>query len=204
MDLTQHALSLPIFLLFIPNILHGLHSLKATSIQAAPHFPDDDTRGYLTLLGTYLATTYKPYLILTGNLITQLVCVSGVNQLTSVRHSLIRTFFQRTNENWVVQRVSSVSTNLVLTTRKAMSLCFSVWWFGNGWNTQLGAGAGMVFAGSVMYTLVTTKTPPPSKAPPKFTSKGLSNGFPKKPEETSSRKLSRTSAILVEPRIKEE
>ena len=40
-----------------------------------------------------------------------------------------------------MQRVSSVSTNLVLTTRKAVSLCFSVWWFGNGWNAPLGAGA---------------------------------------------------------------
>lgn len=50
------------------------------------------------------------------------------------------------------QQVSSVSTNLVLTTRKAISLCFSVWWFGNGWNLQLGVGAGMVFAGSLLFT----------------------------------------------------
>ena len=55
-----------------------------------------------------------------------------------------------------MQRVSSVSTNLVLTTRKALSLCFSVWWFGNGWNAQLGVGAGMVFLGSLLYTAVTS------------------------------------------------
>ena len=49
--------------------------------------------------------------------------------------------------------MSSVSTNLVLTTRKALSLCLSVWWFENGWNTQLGLGAMMVFAGSLLFTL---------------------------------------------------
>ena len=54
------------------------------------------------------------------------------------------------------QHVSSVSTNLVLTTRKALSLCFSVWWFGNGWNAQLGLGAGMVFLGSLLYTFVSS------------------------------------------------
>jgi UDP-xylose/UDP-N-acetylglucosamine transporter B4 len=56
-----------------------------------------------------------------------------------------------------MQQVSSVSTNLVLTTRKAMSLCFSVWWFGNGWNTQLGVGAASVFAGSLMFTVAGEK-----------------------------------------------
>ena len=50
-----------------------------------------------------------------------------------------------------------MSTNLVLTARKAISLCFSVWWFGNGWNAQLGVGAGMVFLGSLLYTVVTSR-----------------------------------------------
>lgn len=68
----------------------------------------------------------------------------------------------RTDRDWLYQRVSSVSTNLVLTTRKAISLCFSVWWFGNGWNAQLGAGAGMVFLGSLFYTAVTSRAGRPS------------------------------------------
>ena len=50
-----------------------------------------------------------------------------------------------------------MSTNLVLTARKAISLCFSVWWFGNGWNAQLGVGAGMVFLGSLFYTAATSR-----------------------------------------------
>ncbi|KAI0741443.1 UAA transporter [Daedaleopsis nitida] len=80
---------------------------------------------------------YVPYAVLVANMFTQLACVSGVNQLTS--------------------HVSSVSTNLVLTTRKAISLCFSVWWFGNGWNAQLGMGAGMVFLGSLFYTAASSR-----------------------------------------------
>ncbi|KIK00045.1 hypothetical protein K443DRAFT_132839 [Laccaria amethystina LaAM-08-1] len=72
------------------------------------------------------------YLILLVNLFTQLFCVSGVNRLSS--------------------KVSSVSTNIGLTARKALSLCFSVWWFGNDWNSHLGIGACMVFIGSILYT----------------------------------------------------
>jgi len=105
-----HFLSLPIFLFLVPDIKQGLGSLSTPSSSFS-----------------------SPYIILAGNLITQLICVSGVNRLSS--------------------QVSSVSTNLVLTTRKAISLCFSVWWFGNGWNTQLGVGAAMVFVGSLLFTL---------------------------------------------------
>ncbi|KIM74695.1 hypothetical protein PILCRDRAFT_800828 [Piloderma croceum F 1598] len=104
-----HFLSLPIFLFLVPDIKQGLGSLSAPS-SFSGH-----------------------YIIMAGNLVTQLICVAGVNRLTS--------------------QVSSVSTNLVLTTRKAISLCFSVWWFGNGWNSQLGVGAMMVFVGSLLFTL---------------------------------------------------
>ncbi|KAH9933345.1 UAA transporter family-domain-containing protein [Fomitopsis serialis] len=57
----------------------------------------------------------------------------------------------------LTSRVTSVSTNLVLTARKAISLCISVWWFGNGWNAELTTGAGMVFAGSLLYTWYTSE-----------------------------------------------
>ncbi|KAF8654621.1 hypothetical protein AX16_003532 [Volvariella volvacea WC 439] len=91
----------------------------------------DIVQGYSSLNSSASATV--AYWALVGNLFTQLLCVSGVNRLTA--------------------KVSSVSTNLVLTVRKAISLCFSVWWFGNGWNIQLGVGALMVFSGSFMFTL---------------------------------------------------
>ncbi|KAF8830041.1 hypothetical protein HHX47_DHR2000530 [Lentinula edodes] len=89
--------------------------------------------------GPVPGSVFVSWLILAGNLVSQLICVSGVNKLTS--------------------RVSSVSTNLVLTTRKAISLCFSVWWFGSGWNAELAIGACMVFAGSLSFSLVSGGTP---------------------------------------------
>ncbi|KAI0047239.1 UAA transporter [Auriscalpium vulgare] len=109
-----HALSLPLFLFMIPQVKNGLGSLS-THADPSHHLP-------------------IPYVILALNLLSQLICVSGVNQLSS--------------------RLSSVSTQVVLTTRKALSLCFSVWWFGSGWNLPLGAGATMVFVGSFWYSLV--------------------------------------------------
>jgi len=68
-----------------------------------------------------------------ANFVTQLACVSGVNLLAS--------------------RVSSVSTNLVLTVRKAVSLLISVYFWGSGWSFQLGTGAAMVFSGSIIYSM---------------------------------------------------
>ncbi|KAF7346006.1 Glucooligosaccharide oxidase [Mycena sanguinolenta] len=59
----------------------------------------------------------------------------------------------RIGVNKLSSQVSSVSTNIVLTVRKAISLCFSVWWFGNPWNAGLGIGASMVFCGSLLFTV---------------------------------------------------
>ncbi|KAH9935882.1 UAA-domain-containing protein [Epithele typhae] len=125
-------------LLSLPIFLFFISDLKrgfqglAQPVSIAP-FPKES-------LGSF--TPWIPYAVLGANMFTQLACVSGVNQLSA--------------------RVSSVSTSLVLTTRKAISLCFSVWWFGNGWNAQLGVGAGMVFLGSLLYTVVTARSAPVS------------------------------------------
>ncbi|KAF9485894.1 UAA transporter [Pholiota conissans] len=107
-----HFLSLPIFVFLVGDIKQGITSL------IDPRSTSD---------------TSKSFAILFSNLLSQLICVSGVNRLSS--------------------QVSSVSTNIALTVRKALSLCFSVWWFGNEWNGQLGIGAFMVFIGSLLYTL---------------------------------------------------
>jgi len=111
-----HFLSLPFFAFLGRDIKQGLSSMSN---------PQSTT------------STVTSFIILFGNLITQLMCVSGVNRLSS--------------------EVSSVSTNIALTARKAFSLCFSVWWFGNEWNMKLGAGAFMVFCGSFIYTLSTER-----------------------------------------------
>ncbi|KAG6887775.1 hypothetical protein C0992_010784 [Termitomyces sp. T32_za158] len=105
-----HFLSLPMFSFLVPDIKQGYTGLLRDP-SSAP----------------------RSLLILGLNLVSQLICVSGVNRLSS--------------------QVSSVSTNLVLTARKALSLCISVWWFNNGWNPQLGVGAGMVFLGSALFSM---------------------------------------------------
>ncbi|KAJ7765656.1 UAA transporter [Mycena metata] len=104
-----HFLSLPVFLFLVRDVEQGLRSLSEEPSATAA------------------------WLILGLNLCSQLVCVSGVNKLSS--------------------QVSAVSTNLVLTARKAISLCFSVWWFGNEWNADLSIGAGMVFCGGLLFTV---------------------------------------------------
>lgn len=77
-----------------------------------------------------------------------------------------------------------MSTNLVLTARKAISLCISVWWFGNGWNAELTAGAGMVFAGSLLYTFVSSGSPARSRTEATTTP----GGIPPKPARAKTLK----------------
>ncbi|RDX54328.1 UAA transporter [Lentinus brumalis] len=142
-----------------PHWKEGVFYTHCLSLPIFLFFTSDLKRGFRGLanpasiapfseeaLGSF--APYIPHAVLVANMFTQLACVSGVNQLSS--------------------HVSSVSTNLVLTARKAISLCFSVWWFGNGWNAQLGVGAGMVFLGSLFYTAATSRgstsiTPSPSQ-----------------------------------------
>ena len=129
--------------------------------------------------------TARSYTMLGLNLLSQLVCVSGVNQLSSVRDNLLISslatlaptatrwhgaclrncvqltfFFPLLFSLWFIQRVSAVSTQVVLTARKAISLCFSVWWFSSGWNNQFACGAFMVFVGSFWYSILPALTPP--------------------------------------------
>ena len=86
------------------------------------------------------------------NLLTQAVCVSGVNKLTSVRGEHPPDRSTRFLINIICQATSSVSTSVVLTVRKAISLCLSIWYFGSDWNYSLVFGAGMVFVGSLAYS----------------------------------------------------
>ena len=88
-----------------------------------------------TISTVTIPTFYFPLFI---NVITQLLCVSGVHRLTS--------------------RVSSLTVTLVLTVRKAVSLIISVVILGGGrGDPWLWLGAGLVLAGTVLYTLGNTK-----------------------------------------------
>lgn len=116
-----------------------------------------------------MGSPLKSYLLLALNLASQLACVSGMltSPLLAVPSHYVYVGYQvLTNYHrynipacpfsflaHYHQQTSSVSTNLVLTVRKAMSLLFSIWWFGNGYNFQLGLGSVLVFVGGILFTL---------------------------------------------------
>ena len=96
-----------------------------------------------TILETISTVTIPTfYFSLLLNVTTQLLCVSGVHRLTS--------------------RVSSLTVTLVLTVRKAVSLIISVIILGGGkGDPRLWLGAGLVLAGTVLYTLGSSKPAAP-------------------------------------------
>jgi UDP-xylose/UDP-N-acetylglucosamine transporter B4 len=114
-----------------PHWREGVFYMHMLSLPLFAFMPGHVRQGFV---GLSSRGTGRPYTILALNLLSQLVCVSGVNQLSS--------------------RVSAVSTQVVLTARKAISLCFSVWWFSSGWNGQFACGAFMVFVGSFWYSIL--------------------------------------------------
>ena len=67
---------MPLFLLFVSDLKRGFRGL-AEPASLAP-FTED-------ALGSF--APYVPYAVLVANMITQLACVSGVNQLSAVRSS---------------------------------------------------------------------------------------------------------------------
>lgn len=79
-------------------------------------------------------------LALIVNVVTQGVCIRGVNRLTT--------------------RVSSTTVNLILTLRKAVSLAISVWFYGSGASWGLFIGGALVLGGTVLYSFA----PPPHMA----------------------------------------
>ncbi|KAG9007875.1 golgi uridine diphosphate-N- acetylglucosamine transporter [Tulasnella sp. JGI-2019a] len=132
-----HFLSLPTFALLFGDVKKGLIALSNNETNPAPHL---HVLLELPLLEDYpIHLDIAPlYVVLALNVISQSVCVSGANLLTS--------------------EVTAVSANLILTARKALSLCISVWYFGQGLNTGLAFGASVVLLGSVLYSYATTRT----------------------------------------------
>jgi UDP-xylose/UDP-N-acetylglucosamine transporter B4 len=97
---------------------------------------------FIPLLSDFSVPSF--WIPLTINLITQLVCVSGVNRLTS--------------------RVSSLTVVLVLALRKAVSLVISVVLIGrSSGNIQFWAGSGGVLLGTILYAFA----PKIARGPPK-------------------------------------
>ena len=157
-----HFFSLPLFLIRTPQLLQeikaanktfpvDLRSILKTPLDTAPQV----TRLHQLLRGVGLETqkglNWSPrsmpgfYVILTLYAITQLVCISGVNRLTT--------------------RVSSVGVTLTLSVRKAVSLGISIYFASSEKRAgqRLGllwGGAAAVLAGTVGYARGSSKPKP--------------------------------------------
>ena len=148
-----HFLSIPMFAFLKDDIAAQVVEIRngeSTCLQVltkstlAMPLPMVTLREPLNTILDTISTTNIPtfYLPLFFNIVTQLLCVSGVHRLTS--------------------QVSSLTVTLVLTIRKAVSLIISVVILGGGrGDPQLWLGAGFVLAGTVLYTLGSTKPTDP-------------------------------------------
>ena len=120
-----HFLSMPMFLSLRDDITEQFYTLQQTS-------------AFSTSSTSVPFPVPIAFVILALNVSTQVVCTSGVNRLTS--------------------RVSSLTVTLTLTVRKAVSLMISLALFGDREMDQsrrllLYGGAGLVFAGTVIYSV---------------------------------------------------
>ncbi|KAF7799094.1 hypothetical protein EIP86_010324 [Pleurotus ostreatoroseus] len=140
-----HFLSMPMFLSVRKNLISQFQSLTAspaltfTLPSVLQLSPEDSSLNLSRALSLPLPSAYIPLLL---NTLTQLVCASGVNRLTT--------------------RVSNLTVTVVLVVRKAVSLIISVWLFGGGKRGEsmdergrllLWSGAACVFLGTIMYSL---------------------------------------------------
>lgn len=120
-----HFLSMPVFLSLKSDITEQLYTFQQASTFSTTSLP-------------FPSPIPTAFVILGLNVFTQLVCVAGVNRLTS--------------------RVSSLTVTLTLAVRKAVSLIVSLTLFGDrGMDLQqrflLFGGAGLVFVGTVLYSM---------------------------------------------------
>jgi len=145
-----HFLGMPMFLFMRHDLLSQFVSTKTgPRVQLAlpitlDFLPASDSSIFsITHAGGHthldIPAVYGP---LSLNAITQLICVAGVHRLAS--------------------RISSLAVTLTLVVRKALSMVISVVWFGDNLamdtnqKIMLWAGATLVFAGTILYSLTST------------------------------------------------
>ena len=145
-----HFLSMPMFAFLKDDIAAQVAEIRngesvclqdfPYNTKAIPLLPIVTLSKPLSTILDAISTVNVPtfYLPLLLNVITQLLCVSGVHRLTS--------------------RVSSLTVTLALTVRKAVCLIISVIILGGRkGDPQLWLGAGLVLAGTIIYTLGSRK-----------------------------------------------
>ncbi|KAJ1951803.1 golgi uridine diphosphate-N- acetylglucosamine transporter, partial [Dipsacomyces acuminosporus] len=127
----NHALALPMFLLFRHDICNQIAAFSQSQPRSLSSIP---------IIGPQLAmrlgmfTVPSLWISLVANVLSQLVCVSGVHRLTSMS--------------------SSLTLNVVLNLRKLVSLVISVLLFKNAVNLSMLSGCALVFLGTFAYAQV--------------------------------------------------
>lgn len=130
----SHLFSLPLFFFHSRSLRQQIQAANATAPEWAGVCTSCQVAGHL--IPSY-------YLKLALNVVTQLLCINGVNRLTA--------------------RVSSLSVSLVLVVRKAVSLVISVVLFNKQTgNLALWSGAVAVLTGTVGYTYGGLAARPPT------------------------------------------
>ncbi|ORZ03044.1 UAA transporter [Syncephalastrum racemosum] len=155
-----HFFALPFFLLFWNDMAE-----QVAIYNASPAAPLATVFEQVPVLGTAinnllprfihstLDTIHVPKLwaFLALNILTQFVCISGVNRMTAI--------------------ASSLTLNLVLNLRKFTSLLISIFYFENDFGFGAKVGTGLVIVGTAVYTRGGIR----STVPPKVKAKGKSN-----------------------------
>ncbi|KAJ2742300.1 golgi uridine diphosphate-N- acetylglucosamine transporter [Coemansia sp. BCRC 34301] len=139
----NHALALPMFLLFRGDIASQARALSMSRPVGLDALPLVEA-----CLGSCVRLAAVPalWLSLAANVLSQLVCVSGVHRMTSMSTSL--------------------SLNVVLNLRKLVSLVLSVLLFKNPVTPGMIFGCALVFLGTFAYSQVGAKPSGPSLPPP--------------------------------------
>jgi len=120
----QHALSLPLFLIFSSSI-----KTQFSRLLASPPLPAHPLLA--SSINNLLPLIPRQLLFLILNSLTQCVCIRGVNILSSIS--------------------SALTVTIVLNIRKLVSLLLSIWLFTNKLSPGVMVGAAVVFAGGFLY-----------------------------------------------------
>lgn len=125
----SHALSLPMFLPFTPELKRQYTALQEPGKARYFDFNNSPLTSFLS--STYVNGLSRGQFYLLVNAITQLVCISGVNLLSS--------------------RSSAVTVTIVLNVRKLVSFLISTVLFGHTISTKMAIGAALVFGSGGLY-----------------------------------------------------
>ncbi|KAI7862866.1 UAA transporter [Spinellus fusiger] len=137
-----HFLALPFFLLFYKDIAHQVTVYNASPSEDVMVWIQSVSPIDLQQLPWMPVSLFFPrlwlYLIL--NMLTQYICIAGVNRMTSMSTSL--------------------TLNLILNLRKFTSLLISIVYFKNAFGMYAQLGTALVFLGTLVYARAGSAVPP--------------------------------------------